>query len=57
MSEEIVPQIIYRYAPPNRYDQAPFGTLCKVAVEPNKQLLYIQNSNDAENPKWEIIDS
>lgn len=46
------PQILIRHSPPNQYDQAVYGTKCKVV---GYQVVdwYVQKSLDEDNPKWE----
>jgi hypothetical protein len=48
---------IWRHSPPNKYDEAPFGTHCKVLHEvSNTYDLYIQYSKEDGHPKWELIE-
>lgn len=44
---------ISRFAMPTKLDHAPYGTRCKVEIDAGKYHLYIQLSDDEENPKWE----
>jgi len=41
------PITIVRLSEPNQYDQYPYGTQCNVNGE-----IYMQCSNDEDNPKW-----
>lgn len=47
---------IYRYGPPTRYDQHPYGT--ELVVLPSTltshPIFYKQLSNDQNNPNWQI---
>lgn len=49
--------VIIRYAPPHKYDMAPYGTYCKVMKEPDEIDLYLQESKDEEHPRWEFVES
>jgi hypothetical protein len=52
----MIKETIVRYAPPTKYDEAPFGTHCKVIHELSDTYdLYIQYSHDEEHPKWELM--
>ena len=45
------PTIIFRHSPPNKYDQAAYGTECHIL---SSEVIYIQKSmNDAE-PDWQL---
>lgn len=55
MHDDYKPLII-RHAEPHKYDQAPFGTYCKVIMSDKIYKIYQQNSHDEENPKWELIE-
>jgi hypothetical protein len=46
--------IITRWGIPNKFDQYPFGTPCKV-VNATKFDLYVQFSHDANNPDWQLM--
>jgi hypothetical protein len=45
------PQVIIRHSEPNKYDQAPYGTYCRV-IEEKWIHTYVQHSEDEDNPKW-----
>ena len=46
---------ITRHSPPNKHDQWPKGTICKVTDAFNsKEDIWIQISNDQDNPLWEM---
>ena len=45
---------ITRLSAPTVHDQHPRGTSCKAGPE-GSQLLYIQNSQDENNPCWELM--
>jgi hypothetical protein len=47
--------IIKRMAPPNKYDQHPFGTECIVVVNDAIKDRYVQNSKDESEPNWQLI--
>jgi len=47
--ESITP--VVKYLVPNRYDAAPFGTICKV-IGDGSEAFYIQTSNDKEHSDW-----
>lgn len=49
--------VIVRSGPPHKYDQAPYGTYCKVIILPDEYALYIQDSKDEENPRWEYLET
>ena len=40
-----------KYLVPNRYDAAPFGTICKV-ISDKSESFYVQVSNDKEHADW-----
>lgn len=46
--------VIQRHSAPTKYDQHEYGTICEVH-EDNKKLIYVQFSNDIEEPKWELM--
>jgi hypothetical protein len=46
--------ILIRYSPPNRYDEAPFNTECKVTRE-DEYDLYRQVSKNEYRPQWELM--
>lgn len=46
---------IVRYGLPNKWDQAPYGTRCRVIIDGDREDIYIQVNVDEENPKWEPI--
>jgi hypothetical protein len=49
---------VFRYGPPSRYDQHPYGT--EIVVLPStltkEAVFYKQMSNDQDNPNWQIQD-
>ena len=48
--------MIRRYGAPSKYDQSPYGTLCKSGKEgSNVFAVYIQMNEDDEFPLWEKI--
>jgi len=49
------PSQIKRYGPPNKWDQAEYGTRCKVILDGHEDEIYVQLSLDKENPRWEPI--
>jgi hypothetical protein len=54
----MLPEItqIIRYAEPNKHDQWPRGTQCKVINSlDNTVIYYVQVSADQESPRWEIV--
>lgn len=46
-----------RHSEPGKYDQCPYGTACKVMKSEllNEFEVYIQLSNDQDNPRWESL--
>lgn len=46
---------IIRHSAPSKLDQAPFGTECHVFILGDEYDLYVQYSNDPENPHWEYM--
>lgn len=48
--------MITRSGVPNKYDQYPFGTPCKV-IHGEKFDLYIQFSHNEEAPDWQLMGS
>lgn len=49
------PLCIVRAAKPNKYDQAPKNSICKVVKAlSNEYDIYRQLSSDNDNPIWEI---
>jgi hypothetical protein len=49
--------ILSRYGEPNKFDQHPQGTLCKVWVGlDGDYMVYKQMSSDENNPVWEQIE-
>lgn len=44
--------MIIRYGPPSKMDTAPLHTLCKVANNSNVIDIYVQLSNNEEDPNW-----
>lgn len=46
------PQVIKRLAAPSKLDIAPYGTKCVVIGKEGEGDIYIQNSNDEDNPNW-----
>lgn len=56
----MLPQIteITRYAEPNKHDQWPRGTFCKVINSlDNTVKYYVQVSADQDDPHWEEIEN
>lgn len=48
--------MIVRYGEPGKYDQADFGSGCKVLLLSHASFdLYIQTSKDVESPHWEFL--
>ena len=47
-----MPRRIFRYGPPGRLDNAPFGTEC---LTTQAKLLYVQLSHDEDTPNWILI--
>lgn len=47
--------ILKRMAPPNRYDQHPYGTECIVVVNNAIKDRYVQNSKDEAEPNWQLL--
>lgn len=48
--------MIQRYGAPSKYDQSPYGTLCKSGREGSDVFaVYIQMSENDELPHWEKI--
>lgn len=54
METEII--VLIRHSKPNKYDQAPYGTVCKVINDFKESETYKQISNDQDNPIWEYIE-
>ena len=50
--ESITP--IVKYSVPNRYESAPFGTICKV-ISDTSESFYIQTSNNKEHADWVLM--
>ena len=46
--------MISRFSAPNKYDQYPFGTRCKV-IKSDRFDLYIQFSHDENLPDWHMM--
>lgn len=48
------PKIILRYSQPNKYDEAPYGTLCHVKTGPKEDDFdaYLQVRDNNEPPQW-----
>lgn len=53
--KSLMPEVLVRKGPPNKFDHAPHNTQCKVFVNLTDYELYIQTSYDIDNPKWERI--
>jgi hypothetical protein len=50
-------QKLKRYAPPNKLDTWPKGTICEVVNSQGlKSVYYEQVSGDEEHPHWELMD-
>jgi hypothetical protein len=48
---------IERRSPPTKLDTCPKGTLCTVNLyEEDICVVYIQTSEDEEDPRWQIIE-
>lgn len=48
--------IIVRYGEPSKYDQAPYGTLCKRIKTMSEAFeMYIQTSKNDTDPCWEKV--
>lgn len=45
-------------APPTKYDNAPYGTICTVHLNDDgtDRQIYIQASQDENNPDWQSIE-
>lgn len=51
------PAVLHRYGAPNKFDQCPLGTICRVTVGLDGDFeIYRQTSPDEENPIWELVD-
>ncbi len=49
--------IILRYGEPSKFDEADFGTICKVKHLSHKNFdIYVQTNKDG-TPSWEYIDT
>ena len=49
--------ILRRHSPPTQLDSAPCGTICKAVIHNERTEYYLQKSEDASKPKWELIDN
>jgi hypothetical protein len=47
--------ILHRFGEPNKFDQSPYGTLCKVR-NGESYTVYRQISHDSENPEWVLVE-
>lgn len=47
--------IIKRMAPPNQFDQHPYGTECIVVVNSVIKDRYIQTSKNEAEPNWQLL--
>lgn len=47
--------MIIRNGPPNNYDHAPQGTICKVMINDQCHERYVQRSSDEEKPEWDYL--
>ena len=43
---------ITRHSPPNEMDQLPLNTRCIVTIIDGKEEIYIQRSQNDQEPKW-----
>lgn len=50
------PLVLIRHSKPNKYDQAPLHSLCKVIIDHKESGLYKQISQDEDNPIWESLE-
>ncbi len=48
--------VLIRHSRPNKYDQAPYGALCKVISDHKESETYKQTSNDPDCPIWEYVE-
>jgi hypothetical protein len=46
---------IIRHSAPSKLDQAPFSTECLVFLDGHVWDVYVQYSNDEEDPRWEYM--
>jgi len=53
--ENSEPQLWRRYSPPNKLDKAPFNTRCLHIMSKKKADLYVQSSQDENNPQWQLM--
>lgn len=51
-NNEELPALLIRKGMPNKYDHAPYKTICKVNYN-FKEEFYIQLSKSEEHPRWE----
>jgi hypothetical protein len=50
--DKILDRSKVRYFPPSRVDKAPYGTILYVDSEKDGLIIYIQLSEDPEEPNW-----
>lgn len=48
-------QPLERFTIPNRYDLAPYGTLCIIKNEDGSTELYVQKSSQPDVAEWERV--
>lgn len=49
---------LIRHSKPNKYDQAPQGSLCKVVTALSSEYdIYEQISSNTDEPVWELIET
>jgi len=49
----MMPTILIRRGIPGKYDEAPYGTLCRVGE--TDYDLYVQLSDEEDCPKWALV--
>lgn len=49
--------VIVRHSFPNKYDQAPCGTLCHVYIDESTYEVYKQMSSNEERPDWVYLET
>jgi len=45
--------MLIRHSPPGKYDHAPSGTMCAVLKRGEQFELFVQMSQNEEEPRWE----
>lgn len=53
---EITENIIIRHAQPNKYDLAPKGTKLHVIIEDRIAEIYLQTSDNEDEPRWDRVE-